>query len=83
MTDRGFAERSRQLLAGYGFRLQAPIGYRELAPAFGRDKKKRGGKMRLVIPCGLCDVRIREADEQELSLALDEGGSKEQGAGAS
>jgi 3-dehydroquinate synthase len=83
LTDRAFAEQVTLLLAGYGFRLHAPIGYQELAPALGRDKKRRRGKVRLVIPCALGDVRIREAEAEEISLVLDEGGIGGQGAGAS
>jgi 3-dehydroquinate synthetase len=38
-----------------------------------RDKKRRQGKVRVVIPCGVGDVRLREADERELSMALEDG----------
>jgi 3-dehydroquinate synthase len=70
MTDPGFASRVLSLLGTYGFRLDADVRYTVLAPAIERDKKKRGGRTRCVIPCGMCDVRVRELAAEELAAAL-------------
>lgn len=72
MTDRGFRGRVESLLRDYGFRLQAPVRYEDLAPAFERDKKRRGGAVRIIVPRGPCDIVIREAGSEELSAALGE-----------
>ena len=61
VTDRGFARRLRALLARYGFRLRAPASFDELLPAIERDKKRRGGTIRLVIAHEVGDVRLHEA----------------------
>ena len=42
MTKSDFRARVESLLQGYGFRLDAPARYQELAPAFDKDKKRRG-----------------------------------------
>ncbi|HVP19291.1 MAG TPA: 3-dehydroquinate synthase family protein [Spirochaetia bacterium] len=73
LTGSGFRERVESLLRLYGFRLSAGTGYGELAPAFARDKKKRQGRVRIVIPRGLCDVVLREVSDEDLSAALQEG----------
>lgn len=70
LTGRGFRERVESLLGLYGFRLSAGTGYGELAPAFARDKKKRQGRVRIVIPRGLCDVVLQEVSSEELAAAL-------------
>jgi 3-dehydroquinate synthase len=75
MTDPGFARRVRALLRLYGYRLEAEASYEALEPAFGRDKKRRSGGTRLVIPCAVEDVRLREAAPEDLAAALaDRGG---------
>ena len=70
LTDAAFARRVQSLLARYGFRRPAGAAYDELEPAFQRDKKKRGGKVRFVIPRGLCDVVLREAPASEIAEVL-------------
>jgi 3-dehydroquinate synthase len=75
MTDPRFARRVEALLRAYGFALNAGASFDALASAFDRDKKRRGGAMRLVIPCGMCDVRVREAQPEELAAALADGES--------
>lgn len=70
MTDAGFAERARALLAGYGFRLSSDARYPDLVPAFERDKKKRVGKVRFVIPRGLCDIVMQEVPASVLIEVL-------------
>ena len=75
ITDPGFAHLVESLLRAYGFRLQAPVGYEALLPGLQHDKKRRGGGIRLVIPCRLGDVRIREAAEEDLAAVLTDGPS--------
>jgi len=74
-TEARFHDRVLSLLASYGFRLEANAGYEDLAPAFERDKKKRGGRVRFVIPRRLCDVVLQEVPVSELAMVLrkDEG----------
>jgi 3-dehydroquinate synthase len=75
MTDAGFAERVRALLRAYGFSLSAGVRYPLLAAALERDKKRRGGTARLVIPCRMCDSRVREASQEDIAAALAEPGA--------
>jgi 3-dehydroquinate synthetase len=70
ITDRDFAGRVRSLLRTYGFRLSAPARFDELLPAMERDKKRRGGTIRLVIPHGMGDVRLHEASPALIAEAL-------------
>jgi 3-dehydroquinate synthase len=73
VTDTGFARRARALLELYGYRLEAGVGLGNLAPAFARDKKRRGGKVRLVLAAGLEDMVIREVEDRDLDRALADG----------
>jgi 3-dehydroquinate synthase len=73
ITDPGFAHQVQSLLRAYGFRLEAPVTYEALLPGLQHDKKRRGGGLRLVIPCGAGDVRIREAVEEDLVAVLKDG----------
>ena len=73
MTPPSFAERVRRLLGDYGYRLEAETTFEQLAPAFGLDKKRAGGKARLVIPCGVGEVRLREASMEDLAAAIADG----------
>jgi 3-dehydroquinate synthase len=70
MTETAFAGRAQSLLQRYGFRLRADASYDELAPAFERDKKKRGGRVRFVIPRGLCDISLQEVPASALAEVL-------------
>jgi 3-dehydroquinate synthase len=73
ITDPGFAHQVESLLRAYGFRLQAPVRLEALLPGLRHDKKRRGGALKLVIPCGAGDVRIREAVEEDLAAVLTDG----------
>jgi 3-dehydroquinate synthase len=70
MTDPAFARRVRGLLRQYGYRLHAEAEFDALAPAFGLDKKRTSGGARLVIPCDVGDVRLRDAAPEDLAAAL-------------
>jgi 3-dehydroquinate synthase len=73
MTDPSFARRVRALLRAYGYRMHAEAGYNALKTAFGMDKKRAAGTARLVIPCGVGDIRLRDATPEDLAAALAEG----------
>ncbi|HEY9595838.1 MAG TPA: 3-dehydroquinate synthase family protein, partial [Spirochaetia bacterium] len=70
MTDPGFARRVAALLEAYGFRLRSDVPYSALAPGLDRDKKRKGGMARLVIPCDVCDVRVRETAPEDIAAVL-------------
>ncbi len=70
VTDRAFAEQVEGVLRLYGFRVDARARYEDLAPALARDKKRRGGRLRLAIPRDHCDVVVREVDDGALADVL-------------
>jgi 3-dehydroquinate synthase len=70
LTRTSFAERVLALLRRYGFRLEAGVGYDELAPAFQRDKKKNEGRVRLVIARGMCDIVLQAVSASELAAVV-------------
>jgi 3-dehydroquinate synthase len=70
VTDRAFADRVEAVLRLYGFRVDAGARYEDLAPALARDKKRRGGRLRLAIPRDHCDVVVREVDDEALADVL-------------
>jgi 3-dehydroquinate synthetase len=70
MTDPAFARRVTKLLRQYGYRLHAEAAFAALAPAFGLDKKRTSAGARLVIPCDVGDVRLRDAAPEDLAAAL-------------
>lgn len=73
ITDPEFARQVVSLLRAYGFRLHAAVRFDDLVPALLRDKKRRGGALRIIIPCGLGDVRIQQAVEEDLAAVLRDG----------
>jgi 3-dehydroquinate synthase len=74
VTNGDFAHRVRTLLKEYGFRLTARASFEELLPAIERDKKRRGGAIRLVIPHGAGDVRVHEAAPELVAESLQDDG---------
>jgi 3-dehydroquinate synthase len=70
ITDPSFAAETGALLARYGFRLEARTPFVELEAAFARDKKRRGGRIRLVIPRAAGDARVVEAAAEEVAAVL-------------
>jgi 3-dehydroquinate synthase len=70
LTEPRFAHRVRSLLKSYGFRLTARASFEELLPGIERDKKRRGGAIRLVIPHSMGDVRVHEATPALIADAL-------------
>lgn len=70
VTDAGFARRLAALLAAYGYRLDAPVGLRELGPALQLDKKRRAGALRFVVPRAAGDAAVVGAAEGDVAGAL-------------
>jgi 3-dehydroquinate synthase len=70
MTDPAFARRIRTLLRLYGYRLEADTGFDTLEQAFSRDKKRKSGGTRIIVPCDVEDVRVRDATPEDLAAAL-------------
>lgn len=73
VTEPGFARRLDALLGAYGYRLDAPVGLRELGPALRFDKKRRAGLLRFVVPRRAGDVTVVEAAEDAVAGALGAG----------
>jgi 3-dehydroquinate synthase len=71
ITEAGFAAELRGVLEAYGFRMTAGVRYPDLAAGFIRDKKRRAGRVRLVIPRGLGDCVVREVDDGDIARALE------------
>jgi 3-dehydroquinate synthase len=69
-TDAGFARRLTALLASYGYRLDAPVGQADLAPALQLDKKRRAGALRFVVPRSAGDAVVVEATDDDVGRAL-------------
>jgi 3-dehydroquinate synthase len=80
MTDPVFALRVRALLRAYGYSMETDTGFDALKAAFGLDKKRTAGTARLVIPCAVGDVRVRDAAPEDLAAALADRETGEQGA---
>jgi len=72
VTPPAFRSRVESLLRSFGFRLKAEARYQDLAAALERDKKRRDGKTRIVVPRGPSDVILCEAGASELAAALEE-----------
>jgi 3-dehydroquinate synthase len=71
VTAPGLCGRVETLLRAYGFRLDERPAWSALAPAFARDKKRRGGRTRLVLVHGIGDVRVAEVAESDVAAVLD------------
>ncbi len=70
LTDPGYAERVERLFAGYGYRTRAELPPDSLVAAMGRDKKRRGGALRLVLQRGAGDTFTMEAEEELVRTVL-------------
>ena len=71
LTDPAFAAEVVDLLQAYGFTLTTAAGLPDLAPGFARDKKRRGGRVRLVIPRSHCQCVVRDVEDGDLTRALE------------
>jgi len=71
LTEPGYACEVRDLLLSYGFQLERPgVDSGRLADAMTRDKKKRGGAVRLVLQRTLGDTELQDADPRLLAEIL-------------
>lgn len=70
-TPAAHAREVRGLLASYGYRLDGGGADPDaVLSAMGRDKKRRGGKLRLVLSRGVGDARVLEAEERDVRAVL-------------
>lgn len=76
ITEGRFAERLRVLLAAYGFRLVAPVGWKALLPALSLDKKRRAGRLRFAVPRRAGEVTVEEVESEVVSRVLGGGGGR-------
>jgi 3-dehydroquinate synthase len=76
LTKERYAKRIMGILAAYGYRLETDVSVSELIAAMGMDKKKRQGKIRLVVPRGPADVKVVEAEDSLLEKVLSRGGER-------
>jgi len=76
-SEPGFVRRLGALLAAYGYRLEAPVGLRELGPALRLDKKQRGGTLQFVVPRRAGDVAVVGAADRDVAGALGDRGDGE------
>jgi 3-dehydroquinate synthase len=74
LTPAAHAAAVRGLLADYGFRLEArPVRPERLLAAMQTDKKRRRGKIRLVLSRGIDDTVVETVDEEAILRCLREG----------
>jgi 3-dehydroquinate synthase len=76
VTDPRLFARVESLLRLYGFRLDERPLFSDLAPALERDKKRLGGRIRLVLAHGICDVRVTEVSAGDVAAVLAAGEMK-------
>jgi len=71
-TEPSFARRLSEMLAAYGFRLDVPVGLRELGPALQLDKKRRSGAPRFVVPRRAGEAAVVAVADGDVARALDD-----------
>jgi 3-dehydroquinate synthase len=57
-ADREWAEDLKALMLDYGYKLKADESPEAMLDAMKMDKKKKGGRLRYIIPAGPQDIRI-------------------------
>jgi 3-dehydroquinate synthase len=72
VSGRGLATRLTGLLRGYGYALETPRGVsaERLLEAMRADKKKQGGRLRLVLLRKVGEAEVREVEEEAIRAAL-------------
>ena len=58
LADAGWADSMKELFISYGYELKASVSPEAMQDAMKMDKKKKGGKLRYIIPAGPQDIRI-------------------------
>ncbi|MEW5817205.1 MAG: hypothetical protein AB1798_17650, partial [Spirochaetota bacterium] len=71
VTDKEYAQKVESLLKSYGYILSERIAAEAFISAMRQDKKKRGGKLRLVLQRNLCDTFVETIDASILSDFLE------------
>lgn len=65
-----WAEEIKGLLSDFGFSLEAYADRDEILEAMKMDKKKKGGKLRYILPVAAGDVRVRSVEEAVIRQIL-------------
>jgi len=75
VTPREHAERTVELLGAYGYRTRADAGVAPelLVAAMRADKKRRGGRLRLVLQRGIGDTVVQAVEEALILRSLEDG----------
>ncbi len=63
LADPAWAQELKQLLTDFGFQLEAFVEREDILKAMTMDKKKKGGKLRYILPVSPGDVRIKTLEE--------------------
>ena len=73
LSDRELAQRLFGLLRGYGYVLETPrrITAEKLLQAMQADKKRRGGRLRLVLLRRVGEAEVREVEEEAIRATLE------------
>ncbi len=69
LADAAWAESLKKLFLDYGYELKATVAPEAMLEAMKMDKKKKGGRLRYIIPAGPQDIRI-EYLEPEFVLEI-------------
>jgi 3-dehydroquinate synthase len=70
MVDSSYTGRIRDLVRMYGFDLQVQLKPESIVKAMLVDKKKRRGKLRLVLQRGIGDTMVKEVDSRLVAETL-------------
>ena len=71
-TPGDHAREVRGLLASYGYRMDAPeADPGRILEAMGKDKKRRGGRLRLILSGGVGTAAVVEASEEDVRAVLE------------
>ena len=70
LADPAWAREMKGLMIDYGFSLEAFADKEELLKAMTMDKKKKGGKLRFILPVSTGDVRIKILEEDFIRSLL-------------
>lgn len=69
LADKGWADSLKELFLDFGYELEASESPEAMLKAMEMDKKKKGGRLRYIIPAGPQDIRI-EYLEPEFVLKI-------------
>ena len=72
ITDPSWAESVKDVLRDYGYKLSCSAHPKELLKAMLMDKKKKGGRLRYILPAGPEDIRIAYLEPSFVEQVLTE-----------